>query len=65
MCIRDSLGLEYRAGWESTFLDAARVRALLGFALAPAAWLTGIALPDVARLEACLLYTSPRPRDRT
>ncbi|HLS57535.1 MAG TPA: DUF2868 domain-containing protein [Zeimonas sp.] len=46
------LGLEYRAGWESTFLDAARVRALLGFALAPAAWLTGIALPDVARLEA-------------
>jgi len=46
------LGLEYRAGWESTFLDATRVSALLGFALAPAAWLSGIALPDAARLEA-------------
>ena len=46
------LGLDYRAGWESTFLEAARVRALLDFALGPAAWLTGIALPDAARLEA-------------
>lgn len=46
------LGLDYRAGWESTFLDAARVRALLDFALGPAAWLTGITLPDTARLEA-------------
>ncbi len=46
------LVFEYRAGWESTFLDAASVRALLGFVLEPATLLTGIALPDVAQIEA-------------
>ena len=46
------LGLEFRAGWESTFLGAPAVRAILEFALGPASWLTGIALPDAARLEA-------------
>jgi hypothetical protein len=45
------LAFEYRAGWESTFLDAAQVRALLAFALAPGTWLTGIAVPDAAHLE--------------
>jgi hypothetical protein len=45
------LVLEYRAGWESTFLDAADVHALLSTALAPAAALTGIALPDAAGFE--------------
>ncbi len=46
------LALEYRAGWESTFLDAAAVHAVLSTALGPAAALTGIALPDAAGFEA-------------
>lgn len=46
------LAFEYRAGWESTFLDAGAVRALLSTLLAPAAALTGIALPDAAGFEA-------------
>ncbi|NLD70696.1 MAG: DUF2868 domain-containing protein [Limnobacter sp.] len=46
------LALEYRAGWESTFLDAGAIRATLDVVLGPASWLTGIALPDEARLEA-------------
>lgn len=46
------LVFEYRAGWESTFLDAQQLHAVLGFVLEPAARLTGIALPDLARLEA-------------
>lgn len=46
------LGLEYRAGWESTFLGAPAVQALLALVLGPASALTGIALPDVPRLEA-------------
>ncbi len=44
------LVLDYRAGWDSTFLDARQVRALLGAVLGPAAALTGQALPDVAAL---------------
>lgn len=46
------LVFEYRAGWESTFLDAASLHAVLGFVLKPASLLTGIALPDLARLDA-------------
>lgn len=46
------LVFEYRAGWESTFLDAAGVHAVLSTLLAPAAALTGIALPDAAGFEA-------------
>ena len=46
------LAFEYRAGWESTFLDAPAVHAILSFVLGPAAKLTGIALPGVAELEA-------------
>jgi hypothetical protein len=46
------LAFEYRAGWESTFLDAGAVHALLATALAPAAAITGIALPDAAGFEA-------------
>ena len=44
------LVLDYRAGWESTFLDAAQVRLLLGWVLGPAAALTAQPLPDVAAL---------------
>ena len=46
------LAFEYRATWESTFLDASQVRALLAAALAPGAWLTGLGVPDVARVAA-------------
>jgi hypothetical protein len=46
------LVLDYRAAWQSTFLDAAQVHAALGMLLAPAVGLTGIALPDLAALQA-------------
>lgn len=46
------LVLEYRAAWESTFLGAETVHRLLAFALAPASWLTGIAVPDAAAIAA-------------
>ncbi|MCL4183938.1 MAG: DUF2868 domain-containing protein [Burkholderiaceae bacterium] len=52
------LGLEYRAGWESTFLDAGTVSRMLAVVLAPASWLTGLALPDAARLDAMRFPTS-------
>ncbi|MDE2564183.1 MAG: DUF2868 domain-containing protein, partial [Burkholderiales bacterium] len=46
------LVLDYRAGWQSTFLDAAQVRAALALLLAPASALTGIAVPDAAAMQA-------------
>ena len=45
------LVLDYRAGWESTFLDAAAVQSLLGALLWPASTLTGIGMPLVAPLQ--------------
>lgn len=45
------LAFEFRAGWDSTFLDANAVHGLLSFVLGPAAWLTGQTLPDAAQLE--------------
>jgi hypothetical protein len=53
------LALEYRAGWESTFLDAGTVQRLLDFILGPAAALTGIALPDVPGYEALRFAAGP------
>jgi hypothetical protein len=46
------LALEYRAGWESTFLDATAVHALLAAVLAPGSALTGIPVPDVQHVAA-------------
>ncbi len=46
------LVLDYRAGWQSTFLDAAQVHDALAWLLAPAAAVTGIAVPDAAALQA-------------
>ena len=43
---------EYLAGWESTFLDAADVHALLRLVLAPASAATGIAIPDATHIAA-------------
>ena len=45
------LVLDYRAGWQSTFLDAPTVQAGLNLLLAPAQALTGIQVPDVAPLR--------------
>ncbi|MBL8308584.1 MAG: DUF2868 domain-containing protein [Rubrivivax sp.] len=45
------LVLDYRAGWQSTFLDAAQVQRALGALLSPASALTGIGVPDVAPLR--------------
>ncbi len=45
------LAFEYRATWESTFLDATRVHWLLAGLLAPGSMLTGIAIPGAAHLE--------------
>ena len=47
-----ALSIEYRAGWESTFIGAGTLRDWLGLLLTPATSLTGIALPDAAGLEA-------------
>jgi hypothetical protein len=46
------IAFDYRAGWESTFLDATQARHLLTALYGPGAWLTGIPVPDVAQLEA-------------
>ena len=44
------IAFDYRAGWESTFLDAPQVRAVLSVLYQPALTLTGITLPDAAHL---------------
>jgi hypothetical protein len=41
---------DYRAGWESTFLDAAQVRVVLAVLYQPALLVTGLSLPDAAHL---------------
>ena len=46
------LVFDYRAVWESTFLDAETARSLLSLVLAPAVMVSGIALPDAAGFEA-------------
>lgn len=45
------LVLEYRAGWESTFIDAPTLAAVLEIVFGPAAWMTGIPLPDTQELS--------------
>lgn len=45
------LVLDYRAGWQSTFLEPPAVQALMNTLLAPASQLTGIAVPGVAPLR--------------
>lgn len=46
------VAFEYQATWESTFLDADRVHALLALALAPGSMLTGISVPTVSEVAA-------------
>ena len=44
------LAFDYRAGWDSTWLDAQQVQQVLAAVFAPASALSGIALPDAAEL---------------
>ncbi len=53
------LALEYRAGWESTFLDAQAVHGLLSIVLGPASRITGISVPDTAHLAAIRFSAGP------
>lgn len=46
------LVLDYRAGWQSTFLEPPRVHALLHAALKPASLAAGVAVPDEAGIAA-------------
>ncbi|MFN0302285.1 MAG: hypothetical protein ACKVQU_18275 [Burkholderiales bacterium] len=46
------LGVEYLAGWESTFLDPHAVRRILSIVLSPGSILTGIDVGDVAQITA-------------
>jgi len=46
------LVLEYRAGWESTFLEPTQVHALLSLLLGPAASLLGMSFPTVDQVAA-------------
>ena len=46
------LVLDYRAGWQSTFLEPATVRQLLALVLAPASAVTGLAVPGVEAIAA-------------
>ena len=45
------IALEYRAAWQSTFLDAMDVARLLRIVLAPGSWVTGIAVPGADHLR--------------
>ncbi len=45
------LVLDYRIGWESTFIDAPLVETALGMLLGPASALTGVNIPAVAPLR--------------
>jgi hypothetical protein len=45
------IALDYQAGWESTFLDAQQVHALLSVIYGPASAATGIAVPDAGHIE--------------
>lgn len=54
------LVFEYRAGWESTFLDAPAVHAILSFFLSPAAQLLGVPFPSVDEIAA-MRFTSGTP----
>ena len=53
-----ALVTEYRAGWESTFLSASAVRALLQTVLGPASALSGVPIPDEAGIAA-MRWTGP------
>ncbi|TMM48059.1 DUF2868 domain-containing protein [Qipengyuania marisflavi] len=54
-----ALVIEYRAGWESTFLGPEAVNTVLTAVLGPASMATGVAIPDVAGVAA-MRWTGPQ-----
>jgi hypothetical protein len=50
--------LRYEAGWESTFLEPAQVRTILGLLYGPAAAWSGVALPETLEQVEALRWTS-------
>ncbi len=50
---------QYVAGWESTFLDAPQVHAILSVLFAPAVWLSGLQGFSVADIEALRFTHTP------
>jgi hypothetical protein len=57
------LVFDYRAAWESTFLEPGIVHAVLGVLMGPAVAVTGLSLPDVEAITAMRLTPqSPEPR---
>ncbi len=53
-----ALVIEYRAGWESTFLGPHAVQALLSTVLGPASAVTGVSIPSTAGIAA-MRWTGP------
>jgi len=53
------LVFEYRAGWESTFLEPSQVHALLSHLLGPAATALGMPFPSITEVEAIRWPGSP------
>lgn len=53
------LAFEYRAGWDSTFLDPAAVRRILEIVLWPATAFGAMAVPDAARLAELRFSSGP------
>ena len=53
-----ALVVEYRAGWESTFLGPEAVHGLIALILGPASAITGVAIPGVAEMAA-MRWTGP------
>jgi hypothetical protein len=56
-----ALVLDYRVAWQSTLLEPVQVHALLSVLLAPASALTGIAVPDLAAVEALRTVAGDAP----
>jgi hypothetical protein len=57
-----ALGLEYRAGWESTFIDEYILHRVLSIVLGPASAITGIAIPDPVELR-IIRWSATQPGD--
>lgn len=53
------LVFEFRAGWDSTFVDALFVHHWLGIVLAPAQAISGVSLPDAAQIETLRFSRGP------
>lgn len=53
------LAFEYRAGWDSTFLDPDQALALVSVVLGPASSVTGLTLPDAASFAGLRFSTGP------